>query len=139
MINTRLILSLVWVIRCCFQCHLNVTGDRKLVPRFVGPFSIVQQVGPVAYWLHLGILYRQIHPISHVSLFKPLSVVFVGNLHPIALYIDNKQEWEVSRILKHNGSGGRRKYLVAYSEYDESRAFWVPESKLSNALEIPNN
>ena len=22
--------------------HLNVTGDRKLVPRFVGPFSILQ-------------------------------------------------------------------------------------------------
>ena len=29
--------------------HLNETGDRKLVPHFIGPFSIVQQAGPLAY------------------------------------------------------------------------------------------
>ena len=37
--------------------YLNVTGDRKLVPNFVGSFSIVQWVGPLAYHLNLGIHY----------------------------------------------------------------------------------
>ena len=41
--------------------------------------------------------------------------------------------------LWHKGLGARRKYQVAYSEYNESEAFWLPESKLSNALEILNN
>ena len=38
--------------------HFNVTVDRKLVPRFVFPFYIVQQVGPLAHHLNLGIRYR---------------------------------------------------------------------------------
>ena len=36
---------------------LNVTGDRKLVPCFVGPFFMVQRVGPLVYQLNLGIFY----------------------------------------------------------------------------------
>ena len=37
--------------------YLNVIGDKKLVPRFVDPFSIVQWVGPLAYQLNLGTCY----------------------------------------------------------------------------------
>ena len=44
-----------------------------------------------------------------------------------------------SGILLHKGLGGRRKYLVAFSRYDESEAYWLPESELSNALEIFND
>ena len=36
---------------------LNATGDRKLVPCFVGPFSIIKQVKPLAYQLNLGTCY----------------------------------------------------------------------------------
>ena len=34
--------------------HLNVMGDKYLVPRFVGLFSIIQQVGPLDYQMNLG-------------------------------------------------------------------------------------
>ena len=51
--------------------HLNVTGDRKLIPHFIGPFSIVQQVRPLACQLNLGNRYIQVHLIFHISLFKP--------------------------------------------------------------------
>ena len=37
-----------------FMEYLNVMGGRKLVPYFMGPFSIVQWVGPLVYWLNLG-------------------------------------------------------------------------------------
>ena len=51
--------------------HLNVTGDREVVPRFVGPFSIVYQVEPLAYQLNLGTCYSLVHSIFHISLLKP--------------------------------------------------------------------
>ena len=38
--------------------HLNVTGDRKLIPHFVGLFSMVQWFGPLAYQLNLETRYR---------------------------------------------------------------------------------
>ena len=59
--------------------------------------------------------------------------------HPTAVYLENEQKWEVSGILWHKGSGARRKYLVAYSGYNECEACWLPVSEVSNTLEILNN
>ena len=37
--------------------NLDITSDKKFVPCFVGPFPIVQQVGPLGYQLNLGTHY----------------------------------------------------------------------------------
>nr|GEW06962.1 hypothetical protein [Tanacetum cinerariifolium] len=42
----------------------------KLVPRFVGPFEIVEKVGPVAYWLDLPEKLNGVHDMFHVSNLK---------------------------------------------------------------------
>ena len=55
------------------------------------------------------------------------------------MFVEDEQEWEVSGILRHKGSGASRKYLVAYAGYNESKAFWLLESELHNALEILND
>ena len=55
------------------------------------------------------------------------------------MYVENEQEWEVGGIFRHKGSGKRRKNLVAYSLYNESKVCWLPESKLCNALGILND
>ena len=42
-------------------------------------------------------------------------------------------------IFWHKGSGGRRKYLVAYSGYNKSEACWLPEIEFYSALGILND
>ncbi|GJV56522.1 reverse transcriptase domain-containing protein [Tanacetum coccineum] len=42
----------------------------KLAPRFVGPFEIIEKVGPVAYWLDLPEELNGVHDTFHVSNLK---------------------------------------------------------------------
>nr|GEU79464.1 hypothetical protein [Tanacetum cinerariifolium] len=42
----------------------------KLAPRFVGPFEIIEKVGPVAYWLDLPEELNSFHDTFHVSNLK---------------------------------------------------------------------
>jgi hypothetical protein len=48
---------------------LKMQGSNKLLPRFIGPFKITQQVNAVAYRLDLPAV-LQIHPIFHVNMLK---------------------------------------------------------------------
>jgi hypothetical protein len=40
---------------------------KKLQPRYIGPFPIVQRIGKVAYWLALPLELHGIHDVFHVS------------------------------------------------------------------------
>ncbi|GJU61351.1 putative reverse transcriptase domain-containing protein [Tanacetum coccineum] len=42
----------------------------KLAPRFVGPFEIIEKVGPMAYWLDLPEELNGVHDTFHVSNLK---------------------------------------------------------------------
>ncbi|GKC24790.1 hypothetical protein Tco_1026940 [Tanacetum coccineum] len=42
----------------------------KLAPRYVGPFEIIERVGPVAYWLKLPQELSCVHDTFHVSNLK---------------------------------------------------------------------
>ena len=74
-----------------------------------------------------------------MSFLKPFTAGGDGYLHPTAVYVENKQKWEVSRILWHKGLARRRKYLVVYSGYSKSKAFFLLESEFSHDLKIMNN
>ena len=42
----------------------------KLVPHFVGPFEILERIGPVAYRLALPASLSRIHDVFHVSVLR---------------------------------------------------------------------
>ena len=42
----------------------------KLSPRFVGPFEILQRIGPLAYQLALPPRLAQVHNVFHVSMLR---------------------------------------------------------------------
>ena len=43
---------------------------RKLSPRFIGPYEIIEKVGPVAYILALPLDLEKIHNVFHVSMLR---------------------------------------------------------------------
>ena len=43
---------------------------KKLAPRFIGPFEILERVGMVAYRLALPPNMSQVHPVFHVSMLR---------------------------------------------------------------------
>ena len=58
---------------------------RKLSPRFIGPFEILERVGTVAYWLALPPSMSGVHEVFHVSMLwrytpDPAHVVDWGDI-----------------------------------------------------------
>ena len=42
----------------------------KLSPRFIGPYEVIEKVGPVAYRLALSLDLEKIHDVFHVSMLR---------------------------------------------------------------------
>ncbi|GJV22846.1 putative reverse transcriptase domain-containing protein [Tanacetum coccineum] len=53
-----------------WKCVVHLGKKRKLAPRFVGPFEIIEKVGPVAYMLDLPKELDGVHDTFHVSNLK---------------------------------------------------------------------
>ncbi|XP_038888093.1 uncharacterized protein LOC120077999 [Benincasa hispida] len=49
---------------------LRFSRKGKLSPRFIGPFEVLEQVGPVAYHLALPPTLSSVHNVFHVSMLK---------------------------------------------------------------------
>jgi hypothetical protein len=122
-------------------------GCNKLLPRWAGPFTITQQINPVAFRLDLPKT-MDIHDVFHTSLLKPYKhdpLRKDGESPP--LIIDGHEEYEVEALLgrrhkvtrtkkaKHAPNGKIRtikwEYLVAWKGYGPEHNEYVSEQELS--------
>ena len=110
----------------------------KIKARWVGPFRIRKIVSPVAFGLDLAPGWR-IHPVFHTSKLKRYirSEEFLREVKPPPpVLVGDTLEYEVEGILRHQGIGAQRRYLVLWKGYPLTEATWEPESHLTNAPDI---
>jgi hypothetical protein len=74
----------------------------KLTPRFIGPFKILQRVGPIAYKVDLPPQLAKVHDVFHVSLLRKVDVDPTRILPqvPVEVKEDLTLELRPVRILK---------------------------------------
>ena len=103
----------------------------KLAPRYVGPFKILEDIGPnhLAYRIQLP-EHLRMHNVFHVSALRPYHSD--GNYQPPPLpeLIDDELEYAVDWIEATRLDGRMRKYLVHWEGYADPT--WEPIDCLTN-------
>lgn len=115
----------------------KATNTVKLLPRWMGPFTVLRKFGNVAYELQLP-PHMRVHPVFHVSLLK--AFIPDGKAPPpVPEMQDGKLQFQVEAILAHkivsargrNAKGKKRKqlcqYLIRWTGYDSAHDSWEPD------------
>lgn len=120
------------------NAKLSVVGCKKLLPRWIGPFTVLARIGDVAYRLQLPPNLKW-HGVFHVSLLKPYRDGGTVIPPPLPEVIEGEVEYEVESILDHRlvGNGKRRKsqFLVRWKGYGPEHNSWEPEAHLTRCKE----
>ena len=113
-------------------------ADPKFSPKREGPFVITKVLSPLSYQLKLPTTWK-IHPVFHTSLLTPYRETDNHGPNfptPPPDLIDNEEEYEVERILKHRGRPTSLKFLIRWKGYTAEEDSWEPEANLGNASEL---
>ena len=115
--------------------QLKNPGARKLLPLWIGPFEVIEQVGSVAYKLRLqpGM---KMHDVFHVSLLKEHRDDGSVIPPPPPEIVADCLEYEVEQVISYDAK--RKKYLVKWFGYGHENNTWEPEKNLANAAEMIN-
>ena len=86
-----------------------MVGHRKFNPKWLGPFTVAQRVGEIAYCLNLPPSMK-LHPVFNVSRLKPWVAGGGDGVEPPPPVLDTGQglEYEIDRIVAERGSGRRK-------------------------------
>ena len=124
---------------------LSKKYNEKLAPKYFCPYTIIQQINPVAYELALSPESR-LHPVFHVSQLKPV----VGNqdrVLPLPTTVTDDLEWVVEplQIKDIRGSGPEQLVLVQWKGLLDYESTWelaclihqrFPEFQLEDKLKL---
>lgn len=114
--------------------------SQKLLPRFGGPYTILEQISPVSF--HLGLPPTlKIHPVFHVDRLQPYHISPASFGHrtpakPPPELIDGKEEYEVESIQDHWQMGRHMEYLIKWIEYPQEDSTWQKESDLKHSKQL---
>jgi hypothetical protein len=114
---------------------LKFKGSPKLLPRWIGPFKVLEQINPVAYRLELPDNLK-IHNVFHMSLLKPVTPGTSLTAPPPPTMVDGELEYEVERVESHRFVGhGKLQFLVKWLGYGVEHNTWEPEANCANCPE----
>lgn len=99
--------------------------SRKLMPRFIGPFSIVKVISPVAVKLRLSGQMRRVHPVFHVSCIKPVIRAPARPSVPPPPIDEGASIYRVRRLLDVRPRGRGHQFLVDWEGYGPEERRWI--------------
>ena len=112
----------------------TVRPSKKFASKFVGPFTIRDRIGKMAYRLDLPDRMKGIHDVFHVSMLEPYARS--ANAEPPAEEIQGEMEFEVETIVKKGKRrDGSTEYLVKWTGYPHEENTWEPAQHLDHAAE----
>jgi hypothetical protein len=123
--------------------RLRTAGTKKLLPKFLGPFTVLQKIGNLAYKLDLSTDMPKVHPVFHVSLLRPFTPGSNETPPPVPVLIEGEPEYEVERILNYRNrkfssksKRTKREYLVKWSGYGHEYNSWQAQADCGNCEDL---
>ena len=118
--------------------------SKKLSEKYLGPFEIINQVGPLSWTLHLPTSMHTVHPVLHVSMLEPSTPNTLPSRiqpPPPPVIVDEELEYEISEILDSKldkRCACKLLYLVGWSRYEgtNEETSWIPANELGHASKI---
>jgi hypothetical protein len=110
----------------------------KFLPKYVGPFKVIERIGRLAYRLDIPSRSRA-HNVFHVSNLKKYTISDSTKrtvTMPDPVLVKGFEEYEVEKILDCKVSRRRKLYLVKWKGYELHDATWEPLSNLANAQKL---
>jgi hypothetical protein len=109
--------------------------SRKLAPRYIGPFRVLEAIGSQAYRLSLPNQYDQIHNVFHISLLEPWKQRSGrnGTENLPMPDLEDDGEWEVEEIKEEQCIDETPHFLIKWKGWPSEYNQWVPESDMANA------
>jgi hypothetical protein len=121
---------------------LKKGSSRKLLPRYIGSFKIIQQINEVAVKIDLRAGLRM-HNVFHISLFRPYLEGKSPRSPPIPEVIKGEFEFIVHKIMKFRvveendkKSKKNREFLGRWKGYSVEHDRWEPEDNLRNCQSV---
>jgi len=106
----------------------------KLVPRWIGPFRVLEQIGGQAYRIALPDKYSRLHDVFPVQLLEDYHRR-EGNegKGPLPDLIEEQEEWEVQEVRDAQQFDGALHYLVKWTGWPSEYDSWEPEKHLAKS------
>jgi hypothetical protein len=111
---------------------------KKLDYKRVGPYPIVEKVGPRSYRLQLPKTVK-VHPVFHVELFEKHKPDLIPGRTPKPLppvIVEGEEEYVVESIIDSRLFRGKLQYLVHWQNYPISHRTWELAENVENAPEL---
>ena len=114
--------------------------SRKLLARFIGPYTIIAQHSPVSFALELP-RHLHIHNVFHVDRFQhyhpsPESLGQRRPQRPGPIMVHDHEEFTVKEILQYRYSNRQHQFLILWDEHPREDATWEPLSNLTNCRNL---
>ena len=112
---------------------------KKLLPRWIGPYKVLEIVSPVSFRLELPAK-STAHPVFHIAALKLYTEATDARKfdRPAPDIINDVEEYEVEEILGKRVNRRRTEYLVKWVGYPHDENSWESVRNLNNALDLVN-